>query len=212
MLGLMTYLIPIAALIPVHGLVQFGSNAGRSWVQRENVDWRVTAIFTIGTIFGAMAGALVAVRLPAGALQAFLGIFILVLIWLRMPKLKNTGNPVVILGGGITSFISMFVGATGPLVAVFLNSLFSQHRQIVATHGASMTVQHLAKTIAFGAFGFAFTDWLPLIGLIIFSGFLGTKAGTALMNQLPEKTLKLMFKTALTIVALDLLRRGLMSI
>ena len=34
MLALMGLFIPVAALIPVQGLVQFGSNAGRTFVQR----------------------------------------------------------------------------------------------------------------------------------------------------------------------------------
>ena len=52
MLALMTYLLPIAVLIPVHGLVQLASNAGRSWVQRPNINWRVTILFLVGTVSG----------------------------------------------------------------------------------------------------------------------------------------------------------------
>lgn len=209
MLALMTYLVPIAALIPVHGLVQLGSNAGRSWVQRAHVDWEITRYFLIGSLFGALAGALLAVQLPKNALEIFLGVFIILLVWIKFPAIRNVSKSIVVFGGGVTTFTSMFAGATGPLVAVFLNKLFAEHRQLVATHGTTMTVQHALKIIAFGAFGFAFAQWMPLVAMMISSGFLGTKAGTLLMNRLPEKQLKQLFKWALTLVAIDLIRRGL---
>ncbi len=209
MLALMTYLIPISALIPVHGLVQLGSNAGRTWVQRANVDWGITRYFLVGSILGALAGALLAIQLPKNLLEIFLGLFILLLVWVKFPAIQRASKTVVMAGGGLTTFTSMFAGATGPLVAVFLNKLFAEHRQLVATHGATMTVQHLLKILAFGAVGFAFGQWLPLIAAMVVSGFFGTKAGTYFMNRLPERRLKQLFKVTLSLVALDLVRRGL---
>lgn len=209
MLALMTYLVPIQAIIPVHGLVQLGSNAGRSWVQREYIDWSMARIFLLGSLVGAGAGALLAVQLSQNILELFLGFFILVLIWIRFPAIRNAHRTVVWIGGCLTTFTSMFAGATGPLVAVFLNKLFTEHRKLVATHSITMTAQHGAKVIAFGAVGFAFSQWLPIIALMVLSGYLGTLAGTRLMNTIPEAMLKIAFKTILTLTALDLVRRGL---
>ena len=209
MLALMTYLLPIHAIIPVHGLVQLGSNTSRSWVQRENIDWRITRIFLIGSILGVVAGVMLIVQLPEGVLEIVLGLFIMIVVWVKFPALKRANPATIAIGGAVTSFISMFVGATGPLVAIFLNKLFSQHKQMVATHGATMVAQHGLKISAFGFAGFAFGQWLPLVIAMVASGYLGVRAGTMIMNRLPEKTLKLLFKTVLTLVGLDLLRRGL---
>jgi len=209
MLALMTYLVPIQALIPVHGLVQLGSNTGRSWVQRDYIDWRITRIFLFGSLFGALAGALLVVQLPAYVLQGFLGLFILVVVWIKFPGLRHAGAGIITLGGLVTTFTSMFAGATGPLVAVFLNNIFDEHRKMVATHGATMSVQHGLKIIAFGLAGFAFWEWLIVVLLIVVSGFAGTKAGTAVLNRLPETTLQLGFRVVMTVIAIDLLRTGL---
>jgi len=209
MLALMTYLLPIHAIIPVHGLVQLGSNTCRSWVQRENIDWRITRIFLIGSILGVIAGVMLIVQLPEGILEIVLGLFIMIVVWVKFPALKGATPPIIAIGGAVTSFISMFVGATGPLVAIFLNKLFSQHKHMVATHGATMVAQHGLKIAAFGFAGFAFGQWLPLVIAMVASGYLGVRVGTMIMNRLPEKTLKLLFKTVLTLVGLDLLRRGL---
>ena len=212
MLALMAYFIPVSALIPVHGLVQLGSNISRTLVQRQYIDWRITRIFLAGSFFGAALGALLAVQLPEGVLEAFLGLFIIIMVWIKLPALRNATASIVGLGGFSTTFVSMFAGATGPLVAVFLKSLFDQHRRLVATHAATMVAQHGIKVVAFGFAGFAFYQWLPLVIGMAASGFLGVNAGTSLMNRLPEKTLQTIFKITLTLVSLDLLRRGLQTV
>lgn len=211
MLGLMTYIIPITALIAVHGVVQLGSNVGRSWVQRAHIDWRITGYFLIGTLFGSLAGALLFIQLPVSVLQTVLGVFILIMIAIRFPKLQKAGAGLVGAGGLVTSFLSMFAGATGPIVAAFLHNLFAEHKKMVATHGATMSVQHGVKIAVFAFTGFSFWEWLPLVGAIILSGFAGTKAGTGLMNTLPERTLKTGFRIIMVFIAIDLIRSGILN-
>ena len=206
MLGLMTYIVPIAALIPVHGLVQLGSNTGRSYLQRDHINWPIVRFFLAGSLLGALLGAMIFISMPIDILKGVLGLFILVIVWVKLPQLKNANPIVVALGGAGTTFVSLFVGATGPLVAVFLSKLFDSHKQMVATHGMTMTVQHLLKVIAFGLLGFAFWHWLPLVFLIVASGFMGTKFGTALLGKISEDKLKFGFKVVITAVAFDLLR------
>lgn len=206
MLGLMTYVIPIAALIPVHGLVQLGSNAGRSYLQREQINWSIIRLFLAGSLLGALLGVMIFIRMPIDLVKGLLGLFILVIVWVKLPKLEKVNPASVALGGAATTFVSLFVGATGPLVAVFLSSVLRSHREMVATHGMTMTVQHLLKIIAFGFAGFAFWQWLPVVLLIVFSGFLGTKFGTSLLSKVSEEKLKFVFKMVITVIALDLLR------
>jgi uncharacterized membrane protein YfcA len=75
-----------------------------------------------------------------------------------------------------------------------------------------MTVQHALKIVVFGFAGFAFADWLPLIAMMIASGFLGTLYGTRMLESMPEETFKTWFRIGITVLALDLLRRGLAGI
>jgi uncharacterized membrane protein YfcA len=206
MLALMSYILPIYALIPVHGLVQLGSNVGRSYVQRLYISWPVVRIFLLGSLFGALAGAMFVVQLPENLLRGLLGLFILIVVWIKFPKLANPGSLMIASGGLVTTFVTMFAGATGPLVAVFLNRVFTEHKQMVATHGMTMSVQHALKVAAFTFAGFAFMEWMPLVMIIIASGYAGTRAGSHLLEQLPEAKLKLFFKGVMTLVALDMLR------
>jgi uncharacterized protein len=79
----------------------------------------------------------------------------------------------------------------------------------VATLAALMTSQHVLKMEAFGFAGFAFSSWLPLIGLMILTGLAGTGAGLLILGRIGEATFRLALKCVMTLIALDMLRRGL---
>ena len=209
MLALMGLFVPVAALIPVHGAVQLGSNTGRAWHQRANVRLDIALPFVAGSVVGAIAGALVVVQLPDAILKLVLGLFIVAVTWTKIPGIDRLGRAGLALGSAVLAVLSMFVGATGPLLAAFFAQIFAGDRKaLVATHAAGMTVQHALKIVVFGLAGFAFAAWLPLVAAMIASGYLGTVYGTRLLERLPEESFKFWFKVGLTLLALDLVRRG----
>ena len=104
--------------------------------------------------------------------------------------------------------LSMVVGATGPLIAVFIKGL-ADRRQLVATHAMLMTVQNSFKVLTFTALGFAFGAYLPLIVAMVVAGFAGTAVGSPLLVKVPERVFRVGFKLILTVVALDLIRGAL---
>lgn len=209
MLALMGFFIPVAALIPVHGAVQLGSNTGRAWHQRENVRLEVAAPFIAGSIVGAVAGAFIVVQLPDPVLKLVLGLFVIAVTWTRIPGADRLGRAGLAAGSAVLALITMFVGATGPLLSAFFAQIFPDDRKaLVATHAAGMTVQHALKVVVFAFAGFAFARWLPLVALMIASGYLGTVYGTRLLEKLPEAAFRRWFRIGLTLLALDLVRRG----
>ncbi len=80
-------------VVAVHGVVQFGSNIGRTILQRAHVLWRPAAIFTVGSVVGAALGAVLFVALPERLLLALLGGFILVMTWLPKPRIPGSNRP-----------------------------------------------------------------------------------------------------------------------
>lgn len=208
MLGALAGTVPPGVIIAVHGLVQVGSNLGRTIVQRAHARWPLVLRFSIGSLVGVVIGAYLVVSLPERILLGLLGVFILVMTFVPKPRIPGLASGGIIIGGGLASIVTMFVGATGPFVQALLLPLGLEKRQLVATHAACQSVQHLLKIVAFTALGFAFSDWLPLIAAMIVSGFLGTIAGTRLLEKLPERVFLLAVKTLLTMIALDLLRRA----
>jgi uncharacterized protein len=208
MLGALAGAVPPAMVVAVHGVVQLGSNMGRVVIQRAHILWRPVAIFTVGSLFGAVAGAAVFVALPERLLLALLGVFILVMTWLPKPRIPGLESTGMLIGGFIATFITMFVGATGPFVQALFLPMGLDRKTLIASHAACNVIQHGLKVLAFGFLGFAFQDWLPLIAVMILSGLLGTWLGTRLLETLPEALFQRLLKGILTVLALDLLRRA----
>ena len=210
MLALMGLFVPVAALIPVHGTVQLGSNTGRAWHQRANVRLDITVPFIMGSVVGAIAGAFLVVQLPDALLKLVLAVFIIAVTWTKIPGIDRLGKAGLVVASTGLALLSMFVGATGPLMSVILAQILANDRKaLVATHAAAMTVQHGLKIVVFGLAGFAFWNWLPLIAAMIAFGFLGTVYGTRLLDRLPEESFRRWFKIGITILALELLWQGL---
>jgi uncharacterized membrane protein YfcA len=213
MLALMGLFVPVAALIPVHGAVQLGSNTGRAWHQRAHVRRDILGPFVAGSLVGAVAGAMIVVQLPDALLKLVLGGFIVAVTWTRIPGFDRLGRMGLAAGSAVTALLTMFVGATGPLLSAFFAQIIPDDRKaLVATHAAGMTVQHLLKVIVFGLAGFAFAQWLPLAAAMIASGYLGTVYGSRWLERLPEETFRRWFRIGITLLALDMIRRGLMAL
>lgn len=204
----MGYLVPVAAIIPVHGVVQLGSNVGRAAILRSHVAWACLAAFFLGAVPGALAGIQIAGTLAGPVLKAALGGFILLITWMRLPRLAAIRLPGFAVTGAITTFLTMIFGATGPFNAVVLSKTFSERLQFQATTAAVMSLQHMVKTAAFALAGFAFAPWLPLICAMIVTGLAGTWVGTNILRKTPEGRFRLIFRICLTVLALDLIRRG----
>jgi len=213
MLALMGLFMPVAALIPVHGAVQLGSNTGRAWHQRAHIRFDIAVPFLFGSLAGAIAGAWFVVQLPDAVLKLVLGLFIIAVTWASIPGFDRLGRAGITIGSAVTALVTMFVGATGPLLASFFSKVLPDDRKaLVATHAAGMTVQHLLKIVVFGLAGFAFATWLPLIAVMIVTGYLGTIYGSRMLERLPEETFRRWFRIGLTVLALDLLRQGTMAL
>ena len=52
MLTVMVSFLPPIVVLPVHGVIQLGSNSSRMALMRRHVDWRIWGFFAIGSILG----------------------------------------------------------------------------------------------------------------------------------------------------------------
>lgn len=206
LLAAMATLVPPAALIPTHGVIQIGSNLGRVLLTFRHIFWTAIPAFAFGSVIGAAIGGSVAVNLPSEWVQIGVGGFV---IWsvLGRPPRGVRDWPLTI--GVISSFLTMFFGASGLFVATFTKAQHLPRHAHVATHAALMTVQHAIKTLAFGLLGFAFADWLGFLALMIASGFAGTVAGRMLLNRIDDRRFKLALDVILVLLSLRLIYAGL---
>ncbi|TFH87841.1 sulfite exporter TauE/SafE family protein [Billgrantia azerbaijanica] len=208
MIMALAQVMPAAAVIPVHGMVQLGSNVGRVALTWRHVDRAVMAVFVPGVALGALLAAWLLVRLPAGVLELCIAAFVLYSCWgWGLPR-RALGGAGTFLAGMLTTVLSNLVGASGPMVAAFIKEGRSERLPRVATFSACMTVQHLPKAMIFGAAGFVFHDWLAFILAMIAMGFIGTWLGLRLLHRVSDQRFDALFKWALTLLALRLIWLG----
>ena len=182
LLAIMGILMPADALIPIHGIVQIGSNAGRVAIMMRHVAAGVLLPFCLGSLAGAALGGSLAVQLPPSILKIGLGVFILISVWKKTAVSAGLGSIVAV--GAFSSFLTMFFGATGSFVSAMVKTLRLGRLEHVATHSACMTAQHTIKVLAFGLLGFAYSPYAGFIAAMIISGFIGTLIGRKVLTKM----------------------------
>ncbi|MCB0354942.1 MAG: sulfite exporter TauE/SafE family protein, partial [Bdellovibrionales bacterium] len=205
LLCLMPGFIPNEVLIPVHGIVQFASNVSRAVFSPESISWKPIRYFLFGALLSVPIGVALLGLFRFDLLPLFLGIFILLATWIKLPAWTDSPQAFFPLGFVATG-LSLFVGATGPLTAPFVQKLPNISRDgIVATSAVLMTVVHLLKLLTFGLAGVALLSQLPLAGCMIVSATCGSLVGTKLRGKLPEKNFRILFRLLVTFLALRML-------
>lgn len=204
-LATMALILPPTVLIPIHAVVQVGSNGGRAALMLKNVTKPIILPFLIGSTIGATIGAQVVISLSIPILQGVLALFIFYATWAPKFSASNPSSRTFFGVGLLATFATMFVGATGPLVAPFVSAHCKQRQNIVATHALLMVIQHGFKMIAFGTLGFAFGPYIPMLICMVCFGFIGTLIGKRILKRLPEYIFNVGLKVILTLLALRLI-------
>ena len=209
----MATLLPPAAVVPIHAVTETAANVTRTAILRDVVDWRFVLPFAIGGLLGFAAGVplLGAITSSEALLQVILGTFILIVTWIPLSRLSQEKGFFAAAGGAISSFLTLFVGATGSLVAAAIGQRHDDHRRVIGTFAGCMLYQHFLKIPIFGVLGFSFGAYAHLLLFLVAAAAIGTWIGRQLLIGVPLKIIKPIFKTVITILALNLLRQGLWS-
>lgn len=207
----MATLLPPAAVIPLHAIVEAGANLSRAWLLRQFVDWQ----FALPFIGGGLIGIVVAAPILSQAfisqeiLQVFLGINLLLITWMTLPSYGLSKRLFSVIVGLITSFLTLFVGATSPLVSTLISQRDQDHRRMLGTSAACMLFQHGVKIPIFGLLGFSITAHAKLVLFLLLAIILGTWLGRKVLLNLPQNVIKPIFKVLITVLGINLIRQGL---
>ncbi|MFN3661772.1 sulfite exporter TauE/SafE family protein [Yoonia sp.] len=206
LLAIMAALVPPAALIPTHGVIQLSSNLGRVVIVFRHVFWPALPAFVVGSVFGAVLGGMVVVSLPPAWVQISIGAFV---AWSVLGKTPTGLRRWPLAVGAVSSFLTMFFGATGLFVAAFTKAQELGRHAHVSTHAALMTVQHGLKTFVFGLLGFAFAPWLPFIVVMSVAGLLGSLIGSRFLNRIDDRRFRFCLDAVLLLLSIHLIYAGL---
>ena len=200
MLVSLSFIIPPVALVPVHGIIQLGSNFARIFVSLKDLDIKIILPFMGGTLIGSFLGANVVEVLSPAIGQIGVGLFILYSLFGKFPKL---GKKYIFLEELLHLPCQSCLEPRGPLVATLIKNMNFNPIKHVATHGSMMTFQHLFKSFAYFFIGFSFQQYLPLVTVMILVGFLGTYLGKLVLISKGQSYFKKILSIILFLEQLD---------
>ncbi|MCR2746215.1 sulfite exporter TauE/SafE family protein [Limnobacter parvus] len=210
LLALMAQVVPPALLIPLHGAAQLMSNTNRVLVQRKHINWAYIKPFALGSIVGGVLLTPLALFIPVPVGQITLGLFILLATWKPAWLSLFTWHPAS--SGGMTTGLSLVLGATGPLVMSVLPKSTWERQMVVGTHGMAMTIQHGIKVIAFSSLHVNLLEYWHLLLGIGLATLAGNLLGARLLARIPESKFTVVLNCLLTVLALRLVWQGVSAL
>lgn len=107
--------------------------------------------------------------------------------------------------GVIQTFLSLFVGAIGLILPPILLKKNLSKNDIIATQSVMMTAMHAFKVASYVAAGFAFSEHIGTMLLMLAGSALGLYGGRWLRGTIPEQTGVMAMKVLITILGAQLI-------
>ena len=218
LLGIMAIIIPDGYMvIALHGMIQLISNSTRTYVFKSHLQKQIIKEFFIGLLIGVSISVLIIIvlikfyevnsanEIKFDFLKPLIGIFIIWYLFLKRPKREKKSKSFIQVGS-ISGLSSIFIGATGPLIAPFFlhRNLFKE--QIIANKAACQMITHLTKIPLFiFFFDVNYLKEYKLLLPLIIAVFMGTNFGKKILGLIPEKLFNKIFKITLFIVSIKLI-------
>ena len=217
LLGIMAIIIPQGYMvIALHGIIQLISNSTRTYIFRESVNWDIIRKYACGAVVGLILSICIinilihfskvssANQLKFDILKPLIGVFI---IWyLFFKKKKKKSNKSFLWVGTISGIATVFVGASGPLIAPFFLNRDLKKNNLIATKAACQMITHFGKIPIFiYFFNFKYIENFYIIFPLSIAVIIGTKLGKKILGFIPEEIFVKLFRIVLFLIAIKLI-------
>lgn len=198
LIAIMPFLLPVVAIVPLHGVVQLASNSSRMVFSYQDVQWRMVLPFITGSVVGMALFAVLLFNISADYIPVAIATYILLNLWSEhfARAVRRCENLYTV--GFIQSGLGLIVGAPGPLSLAMLSKRLDDPNQVIATTALFVTISHLAKLLVFGLIGFSCLTYWPIMLSMLVGSVLGSWAGTRIRTTLNHERLALAVKVLLT--------------
>lgn len=205
LLSVMPSFMPVAAVVPLHGVTQLVSNGSRFLLDYKLAETRLLPSYLAGACLGGAAGYFFIGRIPDLYLSAALGGFILLCTWTDLVKRlgKHVTNFFSI--GLVQTFLSLFVASVGLISQPVLLKQGLTKDRVIVTHAMQMSVLHGLKVFAFVAAGFPFLRYWPVMGVMIAASAAGSYVGGLCRDRIPERAGVVALKAGITVFAVKMI-------
>jgi uncharacterized membrane protein YfcA len=211
LLPVLTGVVGIKAAVPILTIGQIFGNASRVWFGRHELKWRPVIFFLITAIPLTIIGSYLFADIDSKNIKIGIGGFLIMLVIYRRIKTKKIGlgEKGMLIGGGLTGFLSGLAGSAGPLGAAFFLGLNLTATAYVASEAFTALTMHLTKTIVYNKYtliGQTEFYYGLFIGIAM---ILGSWAGKKIIEKLSKDKFIILVEILLLISGLQMIITGL---
>ena len=213
LLSLMSFVLPMNVVIPVHGIVQLFSNGARAGLLYKHVRKDFMLPYLLGIPFGIIPSILLIQKFDNRNLPLFL-VATLIMYTLFRPKSFPSwkiDSRWFFIHGVVAAFLSLFIGAIGPFLAPFFLRDDLSKEEVVSTKAAMQVLIHVIKIPSFLYLNFSYGEYWPYIVVPIVAAWVGTKYGVGLLKKLKQSLFEKLFRIILLASGLQLYGRVFFS-
>lgn len=203
LMGILLAMMPVPAAMMLHGITQLASNAGRAFLWREAIDWRVFRQYLYGALAAVafFAGLALVVSKPIALIvMGFTPFVTLVLPESLHLNVERRGHSFAC--GVVCSVLSLTAGVSGPILDVFFVRSKLGRRAVVATKAMTQSASHLLKIVYFGGVvvveGGAVAPWLGAMMAVL--AIVGTALSRRVLERMNDESFR--FWTRSTVMSL----------
>lgn len=207
MIAILSSILPISAMVPVHSVLMIGLSLSRAWYFRKDIHWPIVIPFVIGALIGAICGTSLYIDLPEVFIAVVIAVLMLLAVWLPEMKIKREIPHPFFLVGLIHAFLSSLFSFGGLYQPVMMRTKLNK-LQITATLAAGLMFMNMFKISGYFTFGFDYKPYLSVLVVAILVAFPGAKMGKTMLHRISEKQFRSVFKIIMTVFAVRLLYRA----
>lgn len=211
MMAMLPLFLPIAAVVPVHAVVQLSSNISRAGFAWRDVQYRYLLPFFCGGVLGALSFSVLLHYLSFDYLPLFIGSYILLSQWSSWFNRAVARFESFFILGFIHVGAGTLVGTVGPIQMTLVMKHTKNHHQVVTTVAAMATISHILKITAFMMIGVKVWAYWDVMLLMVLGAIAGSYLGTKLRRKADTSRFKLAMKILLSVLAVQMLVRFLYS-
>jgi len=206
---LLAQLMDQSKLIPLHGMIQLSSNAIRSFLFRKEIDIKDSLHFIPAAAIGALTGFVLKPDLPEAEFKIVLGTSLVILSLISFPVKSKSGYRIFLIPGLLSGFLSVNIGATGPVIAPFFLIRERSNGDLIGTKALCQTSVHLFKTLLFFSGGLIGLSLIPEFIAALPAVFLGTWTGKQFSGKIPPRYFRKGVRILIVILCLRILYSGI---
>lgn len=201
----------VKAAVPILTIGQLFGNASRVWFGRDELVWRPILFFLLTAIPLTLLGSFLFSKSDSRIITFGIGIFLILLVLYRRSPLKKLelGDKGMLLGGGLTGFLSGLVGSAGPLGAAFFLSLNLTPTAYVASEAFTALTMHFLKSLVYNKYALLGATELYYGLFIGIAMILGSWTGKKIIEKLSREKFTLFVELLLVLSGLQLIGSAL---